>query len=114
MTQEALISSIKNAQKPDKLSELMSVRGRDSCPSRASRASASSSGIRMTALVEAGATKKKAEYDRLMVGEENEMKQREAKEEKRRQQARAQHERDVAIMSADQTVSVANEKLKAI
>ena len=42
------------------------------------------------------------------------MKQREAEEEKRRQQARAQHERDLAIISSNRRVAVANAKLKAI
>ena len=92
----------------------MSVRGRDSCCSRACHASTSSSGIRIRALVEAAAAREQAEYDRLMVGEENEIKQREAKEEKRRQLALAQHDRDGSIMSAEQTVAVANEKLKTI
>lgn len=111
---DQLISKIKSAQKPDKLSDTMSVRSRDSRRSRASRASTSSSVIRMRALVEAATAKEQAEYDRLMAEKENEMKQREAEEEKRRQQARAQHERDVAIMSADKRVAVANAKLKAI
>lgn len=42
------------------------------------------------------------------------MKQRAADEEKRRRQARAQYERDVAIMSANKRVAVANAKLKRI
>ena len=111
---DQLISKRKNAQKPDKLSETMSVRSRDSRRSHASRAPTSSSVIRMRALVEAAAAKEQAEYDRLMAEKKNEMRQREAEEEKRRQQARAQHERDVAIMSADKRVTVANAKLKAI
>lgn len=49
-----------------------------------------------------------------MAENENEMKQREAEEEKSRQHARAQHESDVAIMSANKRVAVANAKLKAI
>ena len=52
---DQLISKIKNAQKPDKLSETMSVRSRDSRRSHASRASTSSSVIRIRALVEAAA-----------------------------------------------------------
>ena len=36
------------------------------------------------------------------------------REEKRRQQARAQHEKDIAIMSANKRVAIANAKLRAI
>ena len=42
--------------------------------------------------------------------QENEMKQREAEEEKRRQQARTQHDRHLAILSANRKVTVANAK----
>jgi len=60
------------------------------------------------------AAKEQAGYERLIAEKENEIKQREAEEEKRRQQARAQHERYSAVMSANKRVAVANAKLKAI
>ena len=42
--------------------------------------------------------------------QENEMNQREAEEKKRRQQARTQHDKDLAILSANRKVTVANAK----
>ena len=109
-----LITKIKIAQKPDKSSETMSVRSHDSRSSHASRASTSSSVARLRAAAEAAAAKEQAEYERLIAEKVNEMKQREAEEEKRRQQECAQHERDIAVMSANKRVGVANARLKAI
>ena len=76
--------------------------------------STSSSVARLRAAAEAAAAKEQAEYERLIAEKENEMKQREAEEEKRRQQECAQHERDIAVMSVNKRVGVANARLKAI
>jgi len=65
----------------------------------------------MRAVAEAAAAKEQADYERLIAEKENEIKQREAEEEKRRQQARAHHERDIAIMSANKRVAVVNAPL---
>ena len=59
-------------------------------------------------------TKQEAEYERLIAERENKMKQQEVEEEKCRQQARTQHERDLAMMSADKKIAIANARLKAI
>ena len=80
-----LIKKIKIAQKSDKSSESMSVRSHDSRRCHASRASTSSSVARLRAAAEAAAAKEQAEYERLIAEKENEMKQREAEEERRRQ-----------------------------
>ena len=109
-----LITKIKIAQKSDKSSETTSVRSHDSRRSHASRASTSSSVARLKAAAEAAGAKEQAEYERLIAEKENEVKQREAEEEKRRQQACAQHERDIAFMSPNKRVAVANARLKAI
>ena len=85
-----LIAQLKNTRKSGKSSETASVRSHNSRRSGASRASTSSSAVRMRAAAEAAAAKEQAEYERLMAEKENEMRQREAAEEKRRQQARAQ------------------------
>ena len=69
--------------------------------------------MRMRALAEAAAAKEQAEHESLIAEKENEIKQRKA-EEKRRQQVRAQHKKDVAIMPANKRVAVVNAKLKAI
>ena len=66
------------------------------------------------AAAEAAAAREQAEHERLIAEKENEMKQREVDEEKRRQPARAQHEKDIAIMSANKRVAIANAKLRAI
>ena len=87
----------KIAQKTDKLSETTSVRSHDSRRSHASHASTSSSVARLKAAAEAAAAaKEQAEYERLLVEKENKMKQREAEEEKHRQQVHTQHERDIS------------------
>lgn len=70
--------------------------------------------MRAKAAAEAAAAKEQANYQRLIAERENEMKQREAEEDRRRQQVHAEHERDIAIMSANKRVAVANAKLKAI
>lgn len=57
---------------------------------------------------EAAVAKEQAVYECLIVEKENEMKQREAEGEKHRQQARSQHERDIAIMSASKRVAITN------
>ena len=66
------------------------------CRSHASHASTSSSVARLKAAAEAAAAKEQAKYERLIVEKENKMKQREAEEEKHRQQVRTQHERDIS------------------
>lgn len=108
------LTKIKIAQKSLKSSETTSVRSHVSRRSHASRASTSSSVATLRAAAEAAAAKEQAKYERLIAEKENEMKHREAKEEKRRQQACAQHERDIAVMSANKRVAVANARLKAI
>ena len=105
---------IKNAEKSDKLSDTSSVKTRNSHCSSSSRASTSSSVIKMRAAGEAAAAKEQADYECLIAEREKEMKQREAEEEKHRQQAHAQCKRDVAIMSANKQLAIANAKLKAI
>ena len=69
---------------------------------------------RLRAAAEATAAKEQAEYERLIAEKENEMKQQETEEEKRRPQALAQHDRDIAVMSANKWVAAANARLKAI
>ncbi len=79
-----------------------------------SRTSTSSSRARVRALAEAAAVKKQAEYDRIMAEKESERKRREAKEEFHREQMRAQHELDMALLEADKRQAVADAKLFVI
>lgn len=109
-----LMKLTKNSKKTDKSSDISSVKSRNSRSTVSSRPSTSSSVMRAKAAAEAAAAKEQANYQRLIAERENEMKQREAEEDRRRQQVRAEHERDIAIMSANKRVAVANAKLKAI
>ena len=87
---------------------------RSRCSSRVSSSRTSSSTIRTKALAEAAVARKQAEYDRLMVEKEHERRQCEAEENQLREQRRARHDRDMAILAADKVAAVAEAKLAAI
>ena len=81
--------------------------------SRHSSASkASSATARLQALAEAKAAREEAQYTRLIVQKELEIRTREAEAQKIRQQEIAQFETEIAILGADKKAAMANAKLK--
>ena len=77
--------------------------------SRASSSSSRASSARLKALAEVEAARKSAEFERLIAEKELERKKCEAEIE----QERAQFSKDLAILTADKKVAVADAKLKA-
>ena len=96
----SLTEKIKSSRKSDNLSESSSFRSRSSRRSHWSGAPSYPASWEWKQRQKSG-----GEYL-----QENEMKQREAEEEKHRQQARTQHDRHLAILSANRKVTVANAK----
>ena len=55
-----------------------------------------------------------AKYDQIMAEKELERRQREAEEERLREECRGKHDRDMAVLAAEKLVAVADAKLTAI
>lgn len=65
-------------------------------------------------MAEAAAAKEQAQYDILIAEKGNGRRQLEAEEDRRREQQRAQHDRDLAVLAANKTAAMADAKLNAI
>ena len=109
-----LIDEIK-ISKSNKQLETRSRNCRHSHHSRSlSSASTTSSAARIRALAEAAAARESAEYEKLIAEKEHVCREREAELERNREQERAQHDKDLAVLSATRKVAVAEAKVRAI
>ena len=66
--------------------------------------------MKAKALAEAAAAKAQAEYDKRLAEKEHERKRHEVEE----QQRRAQYDKEIAFLTAEKRVAIANAKLEAI
>ena len=109
-----LIQEIKGRQS-DKLLETSSRSSRRSRRSKSSvGSSTTSSAARMRALAEAAAAREGAEFERMIAEKEHVRRKREAEIERTREQERAEHEKELAIITANKKVAIADAKLRAI
>ena len=65
-------------------------------------------------MAEAAAARQQVEFDQLLAEKERERKEMEVEEERRRQRQRAKFECDMALLTANKKVAMADAKLKAI
>ena len=68
----------------------------------------------MKALAEAAAARENAQFERLIAEKEHAHKEREAEIERKRQQERTEHKKELLILAANRKVAVVDAKLKAI
>ena len=109
-----LVEEIKSTQS-DKLLETSSRLSRHSrCSKSSAGSSTTSSAARMKALGEAAAARESAEFERMVAEKEHERRKRVAEIEWTRQQERAEHAKELAIIAAEKKVAIAHTKLKAI
>ena len=101
-----------------KSNKQLETRSRDSRHSHHSRslssASTTSSAARIRALAEAAAARESAEYEKLIAEKEHTRREREVELERNREQEHAQHDKDLAVLSATRKVAVAEAKVRAI
>ena len=108
-----LVVKNKDCSKSDKLSDTGTRSSRKSHRSTRTGGSAASS-ARLRALKEAAAARENEEYDRIIAAKELELRHHEAEEEKKRELARAQHAKEIALLNSQRKSPIAMAKLKAV
>ena len=68
----------------------------------------------MKALAEAAAARESAEFEKCITEMEHERRKREAEIERTREQERANHQKELAFLTAERKIAIADAKLKAI
>ena len=109
-----LVEEIKSRQS-DNLLETRSCLSYQSSRSKvSSRTSTTNSAAKMKALAEAAAARESAEFEKRIAEVEHERRKRETEIERTLEQERANHEKELAFLTAERKIAIADAKLKAI
>ncbi|KAK3699295.1 hypothetical protein QZH41_006443 [Actinostola sp. cb2023] len=107
-----VITQARDSQDHDRRSHTSRQSRHSSISHSSCRSSASSA--RRRALTEASAAKKQAEFDKLIAEKERTRRLREAEEYRKKEERQAQHDLDMALLTADRAKAIADARVEAI
>ncbi|KAK3752635.1 hypothetical protein QZH41_000499 [Actinostola sp. cb2023] len=110
-----VITQARNSQDHDRRSHTSRQSRHSSISHSSCRSSVTSaSSARRRALTEASAAKKQAEFDKLIAEKERTRRLREAEEYRKKEERQAQHDLDMALLTADRAKAIADARVEAI